>query len=174
MIYLIWQVGKLREFRKHDLHLFKFCQIRRDIISYARENYEDFSEEEYIAFRKLLDILNDLIHSYKYSKTVIFDFRLFLRYVKNNRLISEEFAQIPETNNEYFREVSLRLNNAVIDAFFAYTPFLRYEIILKISYQVLLVLSKMGITALQNLALNLREARVFIRESYAKYASISS
>ena len=71
-IILIYMISQLRSLKKHDKALYRFCELRRKIMSYLREKNENIPEHDYYLLRELLDNLNDTIHDFNNHKKSLF------------------------------------------------------------------------------------------------------
>lgn len=138
-IQLVWLMG----LRKHDVHLYRFCELRRDSIKFLYDEYKNLSRTDYIALRKLILALNVTINNYKVHKKALFDFRAFTRYVKEVKPFEDDVDEI-STNNEKIHELRERMSHAVIEAFFAYTPFLKHQVVANFIFFVLSAAVKTG------------------------------
>ena len=76
-IFLIYQIISLRELKKHDEHLFRFCELRRESIKLLYEERDALGRNDYIALREMLGALNVTINNYRNHKTAIFNLRRF-------------------------------------------------------------------------------------------------
>jgi len=146
--FFLFQVYQLREMKKHDEHLFRFCELRRDSIDLLSNEYETSSRNDYVALRKLIEALNNTIHNYKSHKTVIFNFRLFARYLREFKSLEEKADEI-STNNQDLLNLICRMQVSVFEAFLAYTPFFKSEIIVSITIRVLSAAVDSGISSVR-------------------------
>lgn len=160
--FLVYQVINLRELRKHDEHLFRFCELRRDAISLLYNERETLSRNDYIALRKILKTLNLTINNYRTHKTVTFNLRRFLAYVKELRSLDHDTGKI-STNNKDIINLNYRMHHVVCLAFLAYTPFLRSEVLASIVIKVLNACVEMGI---KSCALYAREFKKAVQFTY--------
>ena len=117
--------------RKHDRVLFRFCQIRRDMMSLLRERGTELSKEDYAALRFFLKGINNLVQRYSVHKFKMFNARAFVAWVRNNAKLLEESAAIPESDDKEIQALQLRTTIAIALGFFAYTRFLRFEVMAK-------------------------------------------
>ena len=116
-----------KEMQKHDRVLLPFCQLRRDIIRFLYmnviENTNSFSLAEYKSVRRLLNMLDAIIHDYNQHKTSVSDVRKLVKNFKMYQKISKtalETSSYPEVQE--FNECIHRLLGT---ALLAYTPLIR-------------------------------------------------
>jgi hypothetical protein len=143
-VFLVYQVLSLRELKKHDEHLFRFCELRRDAIKLLYDEKDTLSRNDYVALRKILKALNVAINNYQKHKTIIFNFRKFIAYAKELKILNKSAGNI-STSNEDIKIFNYRLHHTVCLAFLAYTPFLKSEILAKIVVGVLNACVDMGV-----------------------------
>lgn len=151
VVSLIRSFFKIKRCAKHDKYLYKFCQLRRDIISYLRINHDIISKTEYLAIKQVLDLLNKTINLYSKNEAQnLFNIRKFAFFVKETKALSDSSKKFVECNNEVIKSFRNKLGSNIIDAFFAYTPFIFTEIFLKILYRVIRFFVKVQINKLKN------------------------
>ncbi|MDA7961692.1 MAG: hypothetical protein MPK11_04950 [Gammaproteobacteria bacterium] len=125
---------------KHDSVLFPFCQLRRDIIAFLYENVFEkadvLSREEYASVRRLLDILNDAIRNYNRHKTVMFNLRKVIKYIREYRHVLKQMPPIDVTGNAEIQRFHQQFEGLLAKAFVAYTPLIRSELALRIMFAV--------------------------------------
>ncbi len=143
-VFLVYQILALRELKKHDEHLYRFCELRRDAIKLLYEKRDDLSRNDYVALRKLLKALNVTINNYQKHKTIIVNFRRFVAYARELKALDKNAGNI-STNNEDIKILNYRLHHTVCLAFLAYTPFLKSEILAKVVVGVLNACVEMGV-----------------------------
>lgn len=129
-MFLLYQGIQIRRIARDDRHLYRFCQLRREVIDLIYSDYQDLSRTEYLAARRLLRVLNITIRNYRDHKTVIFDFRRLIKYYEQHKDIERE-AKYINTNNEKILVLVDRTEGALVRAFIAYTPFLKHEFAMK-------------------------------------------
>jgi len=164
--FLFFQALWLMRLRKHDVHLYRFCQLRRDSIKFMYDEHQSLSRTDYIALRKLIRVLNLTINNYKAHKKTLFDFRAFTLYMREIRPFEERVEEI-STNNERIKELRERMFYAVIEAFFAYTPFLKHEAIARLIFFILSAAVKSGAYKFKNelnILTQINQSRVHLKE----------
>ncbi len=126
---------QIRKAAKHDRVLFPFCQLRRDIMCFLREHMPDqpnaLSREEYDSVLRLLDVVSDVIHHYNRHKTVMFNFRRVIKFSMKYRDTLEQAKPIEMTGNAKIQEFHHRFVGLLAKAFIAYTPLIRWEMVLR-------------------------------------------
>ena len=130
----VFYIIKFLQLRKHDKYLFDLCQLRREVLAYLRKNYKTITKTDYRAMRELIDGLELVIHNYNDYKTVIFNYRRFVKYTKKTESATKS-SQIT-TKNKTILKFRQQFTHIVIGTFFAYTPLLRSEIITKVLLNV--------------------------------------
>ena len=158
-LFLMYQIYVYSELKKHDKYLFKFCQIRRDAMKLLRDGYEDLSKEDYVALSGLLKVLNTSIRHYNMYKTILFNFRFYLAFFKAMKASNRKIESMPTCNNPKVNELYSRTRYAILEAFFAYTPFLKSEIVLNISYGLLKAFARSGMESVGKFLMALSEVR---------------
>lgn len=89
---LAYNFFKIKRHTRHDKYLYKFCQLRREIMSYLRINHDIISKQEYQATKQILDVLNGTINLYsKNEASNFFNFRKFAKFVKETKHLSAKF-----------------------------------------------------------------------------------
>ena len=68
LIYSLFIIHKFNKLKKHDTVLYRFCQIRRNIMKLLRDNYLDLTVDSYKTLRNLLRNINLAIHDYNNLK----------------------------------------------------------------------------------------------------------
>ena len=124
-------------------------------MEYLRSNQDSISKTEYEVIKKILIILNHTIHWYSKYRTYLFNFRIFRKYINKTKKLSDSSQTIVKINNEVIDSFRYKLEIYILEAFFAYTPFLRSEIILKILLFATTILLKIGLKQISNLRKNL-------------------
>lgn len=147
ILFTLFEFIYLKNIQKHDRYIFEFCDLRRDIITYLYEERNRLSRADYIQLREILDTNNTTIHNYKENKYTMFNFRRFidkLRTIENDRSGKvNESKVLPE-----IKDFQVRLVHIIFNAFIAYTPFLKSEVILKVLYFVTSKAVKAGVKSL--------------------------
>ncbi|MFT5704016.1 MAG: hypothetical protein ACJAZX_000747 [Rickettsiales bacterium] len=150
---LFFNFLRVKKYSKHDRYLYKFCSSRRDVMDYLRMNHDIISEIEYEAIRQLLDTLNKTINLYSKDRAAtIFNFRRFIKYIKNTKDLADSSKKIINCNNETINGFRQNLNRNIVATFFAYTPFLLEEIFLRLFSSILSILIKIGLQKLSSLS----------------------
>lgn len=127
--------------RRHDKVLFRFCQIRRDLMQLLRDRGSSLSREEYKDARELLNVLSFTIHNYRDQKTKIFDGRKFLRF----RNSAEKIRQAEPSADPEIAALYVRTAHALVRGFIAYTPFFASELALRLVLLGAQMLGNLGI-----------------------------
>lgn len=128
----------VKKHQKHDYVLFRFCQIRRDLMEELRGRFDTLTPCEYEAAEFLLSALNGIIRHYHNHKITMFNLRKMRRIVESDLQchqkvredVKQQLSRVPSDTkisvlyNDFFRAATV--------AFLSYTPFIRCEIILRL------------------------------------------
>ena len=138
----------LHRLRKHDTVLFQFCQNRREIMTSLRKETVELSPEAYSDVRHILDVTSDTIHYFNECKPHHFNLRRFIEYMVSQDVMTneadEEFAD-PEIEKFYDRHI-----DALLNAFFAFTPFIKSEMILQMAVFLAQTIAKIGVAKIKH------------------------
>jgi hypothetical protein len=147
----------LRRMRKHDIVLFRFCQIRRDVMRIIRDKNLEISQEDYFALRDLINGLEITIHHYNECKTTLFNMRSYLKWFKEYKKNAKKLKLcIDDNSNPEIINLSDRFRFALLMAFFAYTPFIKSEATIRIFAWILNFLTKIGIKQVKKICDNFK------------------
>jgi len=92
----------------------------------------------------MLDTTNSAIALYRDHKTKIFNLRTLTRFLRQYRESAEELLALPRSGSAELHTFEDRLNRALSSGFMTYTPFLRFELTVKLAVHVLSALSALG------------------------------
>lgn len=126
----IYMIIKLHALKKHDDVLFRFSQLRRDMMGYLRSKTTKIPRDDYIELRKLLDIVNSTIHNYDDHKQGLFRIDEFFKetrtvYKSVNKAKSKEIK-----NNAKVKGFYHEYGKIMLIAFLTYSPFLKSKIVI--------------------------------------------
>ncbi|WP_157954096.1 hypothetical protein [Microbulbifer sp. A4B17] len=144
--------------KKHDQHLYEFCQLRRDTISYLSNSYDNLSRTDYIALRKINDALSTIIAGYKEHRTVVFNLRLFSEYVNELKAFEKKAEKI-STNNKDIQDLLNRIHQSTFKAFLAFTPYLKSELAFSVVMKLISLGVNAGVNSMKVHLRNLKEAK---------------
>ncbi|WP_444900346.1 hypothetical protein ACJJIX_00215 [Microbulbifer sp. VAAC004] len=161
LLFIAIQLYRLHEIRKHDQHLFEFCQLRRDTIAYLSNSYENLSRTDYIALRKINDALSSIIAGYKEHRTVVFNYRLFIEYLDELKAFEKKAEKI-STGNKDIQDLLKRIHCSIFKAFLAFTPHLKSELAFSLMMKLISLGVKAGVKSLKDYLLRLKEAKVMV------------
>ncbi|MCO1336527.1 hypothetical protein MO867_19525 [Microbulbifer sp. OS29] len=161
LFFIALHIYRLLEVKKHDQHIFEFCQLRRDTLSYLSNSYEGLSRTDYIALRKINDALSTIIAGYKEHRTVVFNFRLFSEYVNELKAFEKKAEKI-STNNKEIQELLNRIHYSIFKAFLAFTPYLKSELAFTVLMKLISIGANSGANSLKGYLLSLKEAKSMI------------
>jgi hypothetical protein len=130
--------------KKHDEVLYRFCEQRRRAMAILRRDNSNMTGNDYTSLRDLVCLLNTAIHKYNEHKRVIFNLRKFRAYFQDFRNSLNEMQSIRPTPNPEVVELYDLFNKSLVQAFCAYTPFLRSELVLVFMIYILRTLAKIS------------------------------
>ena len=123
-----------KEMQKHDRMLFPFCELRRDVMRFLHmnviENTGSLSPVEYKFIRRLLNVLDGIIHNYNQHQTLMFNVRKIAKHLRMYREVSKGALETPA--HPKIREFHERVHRLMVAAFLAYTPLIRWELVLRL------------------------------------------
>ncbi|MFA5240496.1 MAG: hypothetical protein WC476_12425 [Phycisphaerae bacterium] len=111
-----------------------------------REQGFGLKKTEYQELRQILQILNPLIHEYNQIKKKFFNIRSFIKHLRNLKDSAERIEKLKVSDNSAISILQVRTCTAILLAFFAYTPFIKCEILLRLSILLFQCLAKLGIS----------------------------
>lgn len=132
-------VWKLRIMKKHDTVLYRFCQIRREIMKIFRDRGFEMPKHDYLAMRQLLDFVNATIHNFDAFKASVFDVRALRKMIETCRKKGaplNDKVLVPKDPEAL--KIYEQTWHAATAAFYAYTPFIRSESALRLLFRVIL------------------------------------
>ncbi|WP_435979198.1 hypothetical protein [Psychrobacter sp. DM4] len=167
VIFALFETVYLKRIQKHDRYIFEFCDLRRDMITYLYEERNGLSRSDYIQLREILNTNNVTIHNYKDSKHTMFNFR---RFIDKLRVIENKKSRVESNVLPEVKVFQVRLVHIVFDAFLAYTPFLKSEVIIKVLYFITSNAVKAGFKSLVPYEKDLEFIRTLGKEYKAEQA----
>lgn len=123
LVFFTW--AKLNSLEKHDETLNRFCNLRRKMMQYLRDNYENISKNDYHNLRKSLDLLNNNIHYFDIYKTHIFNLSFLMGIFKAAKENLNEVNKLQDVNNQEIKSLISSFEKAFLIAFFRFTPWLK-------------------------------------------------
>jgi hypothetical protein len=129
IVTFIIRLFALHRMKKHDLVLYRFCEIRRDLMNFLRDPAMNLDNVAYARTRSMLNVINYIIHEYDFCKRNLFNMRKFLNYFGEATKLA---TGLEKTGNSKMDGIANDLVFAVVEAFFQFTPFLRSEATFKI------------------------------------------
>ncbi|MFL5384628.1 MAG: hypothetical protein ACJ8GN_19060 [Longimicrobiaceae bacterium] len=150
-----YMIVRLRDLEKHDIVLYRFCEIRRGFMRLLRERGSTLSRHDYVAVRTLVDVINTMIHNYRSHKRLMFNGREFLRYLREYRVTSATVGQLGDIEDVEIQRLRDETGKTMVYGFFKYTPFFASQVaILAVS-----LLAKLGWRRMRTAAGVLTSAR---------------
>lgn len=161
--FLLWQYRWLKQIEKHDRHLYQFCQLRREAMALLMDEYDSMDQQDLAALRQVIDALNSMIHHYRTHKTVLFDFRRFVKHVQTLQQFEQQ-QQSVHAESPQVQALMHRMAVEVCQAFLAYTPFLRHELIVRISVMLIGAAVSIGIAPLKKLLVAINQGHAAVKQ----------
>ena len=162
---MIWRLHSLK---KHDRVLYKFCENRRHLMSFMREQNYDLKRQDYIALRTLQNWSDYAIHYYNERKHSMF----------NARRVMEEIKVLKQVDNRIKRkiivdpkvgEIYKEFGGALFSAFVAFTPFITSEAIIRILPLLAKLLARIGISYFKHNANRIAKSLSWLQEERLSY-----
>ena len=150
LFFLIVETVSMRKILKHDKHLFQFRTLHDDAIKYLCVNFIDLSKKEYVEMRQIINMSSITLEMYNH-KYKIFNYRDFRKTLNT---LDSKLEEVDLENSESKKEIEeykVKFVVCTFNAFLAYTPFLRSEILLKLFYFIISKAIKAGIKPLMPL-----------------------
>lgn len=147
---LLFMLVRLNKIKKHDLVLYRFCQIRRDAIALVDNRQDELTKKEYASVRSILDCTSVMIHEYEACKSAIFNFRKFLSFLKHYREKAQEADRVKIPNDQQIIDLHHKYRYALAMAFLAYTPYIRSELLIRVLIAIFVLLGKLGVKSLKS------------------------
>jgi len=146
LVTTIWMLFRVRKLKRHDEVLYKFCGLRRQAMRYLRDedNLNSLSRQEYITLRKLVETINVTIEGYKTHKTVMFNLRYFMRFLREYKRYNKKTETIAKTDNIEIEELRDGIQKALLFGFMTYTPFIKSEVLVRVLVFLLSLLAHTG------------------------------
>ena len=138
---LIWQIYawlEIHSIHKHDLILYQFCQLRRNMNRFIEGNWESLTKTEYEQYIILQDHINATISNFREIKVKYFNVKK-LHQIHEDAVESSELVEklLRNSSNEALNRLLLEYKYCVVLGFFAYTPWLREKIIAQILLSII-------------------------------------
>jgi hypothetical protein len=167
--YMIYYLSRLQ---KHDRVLYRFCQIRREMMEFFREHGSELSPEEYSSARRLVEVLNLTIHNYKHERTRMFDGRKLLRTLRDYEASVDAVVLADNSrDNERIRAFRTKFEKTLFFAFFEYTPFFRSELALRVLLVAATLLAKLGLQKMSNVVRQLQSTLPLLKRQMQEFGS---
>lgn len=170
LLLLLGQYVWFKRAERHDKHLFRLCQVRREAMHFLMDEHQHLPKKEALALRENIDVLNTLIGRYATHKTRLFNFRLFMARVQEMKRF-ERKQKNADIENAKVIELRHKTMAVVFGAFWDYTPFLRHELVVRLCVALISAATKAGVQSLSGLLRELQQLRETI--SYSKQPQYS-
>ena len=141
--------------------LYRFCKLRRDIMSYLRKNYKEMSHLEYEEIEGILEPLNNTIHNFHFLKVQFFNFSRF------KEVLVEIIRKTEKVENKTFEYNSAKdfqesFAVAYIKAFGELIPFFEWRLSAHLFYIIADLCFKLGYD-------NLMTAKIWLENKANKH-----
>jgi len=137
---MIWHLHALK---KHDSVLFKFCETRRNLMSFLRQENYNLKRQDYMALRQLGNWTDKAIHYYNDGKKSMFNARRLAYEIKIMKQVDKKIKK-RIIQSEEVGALYRQFGSALFSAFWAFTPFLRSEIVITLAFPILRLLARHG------------------------------
>jgi hypothetical protein len=134
IIMVVVMIFELSIINKHDKVLFQFCQLRRNMLAYVRQKGITMPEADYVLMNELLDFVGNTIHDFKYLKEEVFNVRKAKKLAITSKMAQREKHVFMSTDNKKIKVFQNQVRFCLINSILAYTPFLKYELVLRVLY----------------------------------------
>lgn len=102
-------------------------------------------DHEYRLINRMLDFVGITIHDFHHFKKEVFNFRNAKKLAKASVRAQHKKDIFTETNNKDIGLLQSQFRFCIVQSIFAYTPFLRHEIVLKVIYSMGELLAKLSL-----------------------------
>jgi hypothetical protein len=144
IIILLVTMFELLIVRKHDSVLYQYCQLRRNILGYLRTKGTRLSEPDYVLANQMLDYVGITIHDFHKLKEEVFNVRKARKLAKASWRVHTKRDIFAETSNKQLKNLQNQFRFLILISIFAYTPFLKSEVVLRLLYQLAKFIAKLG------------------------------
>jgi hypothetical protein len=114
--------------KRNDRVLYEFCDVRRKMMGYLRNNFETVSKDDYLSLRGSLDLLNNNIRYFDHYKMHIFNVNLLIRMIKNTRDNIAKMEEFKVSNNKEILGLISDFEKSFLIAFFIFTPLFKTKL----------------------------------------------
>lgn len=166
---VLYGVIQVREARKHDRVLYRFCQIRRDVMDVLRSENQSLSAEDYAAGRRLLDFLNLTISLYREHRTKMFDWRAFVRFAREYRQSATQIVALSSTRHKALSNAVMKTGWAALLGFLAYTPFIKSETALRLTASAVEWLARIAKGKVEQRLRRANDFVAFVRDQFDRF-----
>lgn len=129
LIFLIIQIDRIYLITKHDRVLYMFCQLRREMIYFLRNENPILNEQDKISILKLLELTNHCIHHFKDHKKRTFKFKIFKIVFFTKSTIENMKENDFFTENIRIQAMQKKFILVMLYAAYSYTSFLSLRLI---------------------------------------------
>ncbi|MCK4983022.1 MAG: hypothetical protein KAS17_08875 [Victivallaceae bacterium] len=141
LVFVIIMAHYLRKIKRHDTTLYQFCQQRRDLIKLLRNNGEKLSDADYSIAINLQNYLDDTIHNFaNYIKV----FNIY-KLGKNLKEAVVKIEKMQKSDRKDLQKMQNDFMHIQFIAFFRFTPFLKYRLIVTILLLLCQILISFGL-----------------------------
>lgn len=126
--------------RKNDQVLYEFCDVRRKMMRYLRNNFDSVSTGDYLCLRESLDLLNNNIHYFDHYKTHVFNVNMLIRMIRETKKNIDEVERLKRTENAEILDLMGSFERSFLVAFFVFTPLFKTRACISLVVFVLTIL----------------------------------
>ena len=149
-VMLILSMTQLFLLKRHDKVLYRFCQFRRELISFTHDKFDTLDDKEKEKISQLVDQTNYIIHEFPSLKRSVFRMKFFSNITFFTK---QEFEKVEvllfQTDNKDLKGLLKKQNLNILYASYSYTPFF----VVKFCFILLTVLGnlfvRVGITQMK-------------------------
>ncbi len=127
ILFQIIFIIKLIKKQKHDKVLYGFCQTRRDVMKYLRDNYENLSDKDYSDIKVLISPLNASIHDFNYHKYKSFNLRKIEKLMRQTKHDVQTIRINFNNENIDIQKIQISFIGNYFNALWIYTPLIKLK-----------------------------------------------
>jgi len=131
--------------RRDDEVRMRFCELQSDITKFlCTDESLELSKADYLHIRRLLYLTSVTVQRFEQLKPSL-NFRAFLRNIREvNTSVTKQEISMVSTSNERIQGFYAAFSQGVIRGFFAYTPFIRHELFLRVLKATAVLVANIG------------------------------
>ncbi|MCH7772763.1 MAG: hypothetical protein IIA49_17405 [Bacteroidetes bacterium] len=147
---VIWY--RFNKLKKQTNALYRFCQLRRDMMKYLRDEYKNIEKPEYKEIKLSLQYVNQTIHYFHDLKITLFNFKTFIRILTSIAENTDKAeAKKLEVKSESAKKFSHQYARSSFLAFIELVPFLKWKLGIHLTILLSQILVLIGIDSVKKL-----------------------